>query len=403
MSSGKFILAIVALSILLRIVFVWQFVDLNKLNQWEYGEIAKNIVHNNGYSLFYFENDTLEYKYQEGKNPYPSAYMPPGYVLIILLFFFLKNTFLINLLVVSLQIILSAAVVYYLNQVSKKLFNQSIAYISIIIYAILPEFIYAVVSFSPTVIFHLVILMIIYRLLLQREKYQFDIVLPLLLSFLIYLRSEFILFVLLLLLYFAFKKYFAHTLIYLLIIIGLILPWSVRNSIEFSRFVPLTTNFGQNLYRGNNVSDVGWWGEEIMLEKLKKLPRNNSYEVHQNDMYFARAIDYIKDNPSTFVKNIFRKQFELWFFNLNDPRALNLLYLVPSITVLLLFGVGIIKTFNIDKYKFIYLFFIQGAIIASIFFALPRYQTMMKVLMVPFAAAGVVFLLDNVKKYLIKI
>jgi hypothetical protein len=393
--------AIIAVAIVLRIVFVWQFVDLNNLNQWEYGEIAKNIVHHNGYSLFYFENDTLEYKYQDGKNPYPSAYMPPGYVLIILPFFFLKNIFIINLLVISLQIICSGLVIYYLKHLCEKLFGKTTAIISIIIYAVLPEFIYAVVSFSPTVVFHLIIIIIIYRLSLQQEKNQLDMVLPLLLTLLIYLRSEFVLFVLLLLLYFTFKKHYARTLIYLLIITGLILPWSIRNSIEFSCFVPFTTNFGQNLYRGNNASDVGWWGDEIMLEKLQRLPRDNSFEIHQNDMYLERAINYIKENPVIFLRNIVRKQFELWVFNLNDPRALNFLYLVPTITILLMFGVGIVNTFNVDKYKFIYLFFLQGAITASIFFALPRYQTMMKILIIPFAATGMILMSNSLKRLFI--
>ena len=87
MNLNRTILAVIALGIFLRIIFVWQFVDISSINQWEYGEIAKNIVHSNGYSLFYFENDSLAYKYKEEVKPFPSAYMPPGYVFIILPFY----------------------------------------------------------------------------------------------------------------------------------------------------------------------------------------------------------------------------------------------------------------------------------------------------------------------------
>ena len=372
-------------------MFVWQFVDIRSINQWEYSETAKNIIHNNGYSLFYFDNDSLEYKYKEGIKPFSSAYMPPGYVLIILPFFFFDDIFITNLLIISLHIFFSALVIFFLSKLCVKLFDKLVALIAIIVYAVLPEFIYAVISISPTIIFHLLIILTLYRLLLNQGKNKFDIVVPLLLSFLIYLRSEFVLFSVLLIGSFALKKHFKIAFTTLLLITLFILPWSIRNLIEFSQIIPFTTNFGQNLYRGNNASDVGWWGEEIMIEKIKKLPRDNSFEIHSNGMYLERAISYVKENPLKFVENGFRKQFELWIFNLSDPRALNVLYLAPSIFILLFFSIGLIKTFDVSKHKFIYLFFLHGIVIAAIFFALPRYQTMMKILMIPFTAAGLIF------------
>jgi hypothetical protein len=402
LSSGKIILAIVTIAILLRIIFVWQFVDVRNINQWEYGEIAKNIIHNNGYSLFYFENDSLEYKYKEGIKPFSSAYMPPGYILIILPFFFFDDVFITNLLIISLHIFFSVLVIIFLYKLCVKLFDDLVALIAIIVYAVLPEFIYAVISVSPTIIFHLLITLIIYRVLLNQRKNKFDIVIPILLSFLIYLRSEFVLFAVLLIGAFALKKHFKIAFTTFLLITLFILPWSIRNLIDFSQIIPFTTNLGQNLYRGNNASDVGWWGEEIMIEKTKKLPRDNSFEIHYNEMYLERAISYIKENPLKFLENGFRKQFELWVFNLSDPRALNVLYLATSIFILLFFSIGLIKTFDVSKHKFIYLFFLHGIVIAAIFFALPRYQTMMKVLMLPFTAVGIIFLSGILKKHLIK-
>lgn len=398
MSSGKIILVIVVLAILLRVIFVWQFVDIKSINQWEYGEIAKNIVHNNGYSLFYFENGSLEYKYKEGIKPFPSAYMPPGYVLIILPFYFIENDWVINLLIITLQIIGSAVIIFFLFKLSEKLFDKKVAVIATLIYAILPEFIYACVSFSPTVLFHLILVLIFYKLLIPDKADKLDFLFPILLVFVIYLRSEFILFVLFLLLFFTIKKQYKLVLMNIGIIIIFILPWSIRNSILLDSIVPVTTNFGQNLYRGNNVSDVGWWGEEIMVEKVKELPRDKSFEIHMNRLYLNRAINYIKDNPVRFVANGFRKQFELWVFNLSDTRAKLLIYLIPTISIFCLFIIGIIRTFNVSKYKYFYMFFLQATILSAIFFSLPRYQTMMKVLMLPFAAIGMFFLFDIFKR-----
>jgi len=182
------------------------------------------------------------------------------------------------------------------------------------------------------------------------------------------------------------------------LILFLILPWSIRNSIVFDSLVPMTTNLGQNLYRGNNSSDVGWWGEEIMIEKVKELPRDRSFEIHMNQLYLNRAINYTKDNPVRFISNGFRKQFELWVFNLSDTRAKILIYLIPTISIFGLFIIGIIRTFNVSKYKYFYMFFLQTTILSAIFFSLPRYQTMMKVLILPFAVIGMFFLVDIFKR-----
>lgn len=398
MNSNRTILAVIAFGIFLRIVFVWQFVDISSINQWEYGEIAKNIVHSNGYSLFYFENDSLEYKYKEEVKPFSSAYMPPGYVFIILPFYLIENDFIINLVIISLQIVCSGVVIFFLFKLCTNFFDKNIAIISTLIYAILPEFIYACVSFSPTVLFHLLIVLVFYRLQAHNKNDNLDILLPVLLAAIIYLRSEFILFVMFLIMFYIISKKYRQALSYIVLILFLILPWSIRNSIVFDSLVPMTTNLGHNLYRGNNSSDVGWWGEEIMVEKVKKLSRDNSFEIHMNQLYLNRAINYIEDNPVRFISNGFRKQFELWVFNLSDTRAKILIYLIPTISIFSLFIIGIIRTFNVFKYKYFYMFFLQATILSAIFFSLPRYQTMMKVLMLPFAVIGMFFLFDFFKR-----
>lgn len=379
------------------------FIDVQNINQWEYGEIVKNIIHGNGYSLFYFENDTLEYKYQENISPFPSAYMPPGYVVIILPFYFLQENYLVNIVIILFHIIISSLIIYLLFHSLKYFFNKKIAVISIILYAILPEFIYSVVSFSPTIIFHLIIVIVFNHLSKMNDNQKFDYAIPILFSFLLYLRSEMLLFVFFILGSFMIKQKFKTLLINMIVIITLILPWTIRNYIEFNKIIPLSSSFGQNLYRGNNSSDVGWWGEEIMIEKIKNLPKNDSFEVHMNDLYLNRAVDYIQTNPEKFIINGMRKQFELWVFNLTDPRSKSLIYLIPSISVLLLFIIGVVKSFNLSRYEYFYIFFLHSAITAFIFFSLPRYQTMMKILMLPFAAVGAAILYEIVKKHFFEI
>lgn len=324
--------------------------------------------------------------------------MPPGYVFIILPFYFIENDLIINLIVVSLQIICAGAIIFFLFKFCEKCFDKKVALVSALIYAILPEFIYACVSFSPTVIFHLLIVLVFYKLHVNNKTNKLNVFLSLLLAAIIYLRSEFILFALFLILVSILTKKYRQAFLHFGLILLLILPWSIRNLIVFDSLIPITTNFGQNLYRGNNPSDVGWWGEEIMVEKVNELSRDKSFEIHMNQLYLNRAINFIKENPIKFVSNGIRKQFELWIFNLSDMRTRLLIYLIPTITIFSLFIIGIIKTFNLSKYKYFFLFFLQATILSFIFFSLPRYQTMIKVLMLPFAAIGMFFLFDVFKR-----
>jgi hypothetical protein len=389
---------IIVLAVLLRIIFVWQFVNIKNINQWEYGEISKNLIHNNGYSLFYFENDSLKFKYKDDAKPFPSAYMPPAYSIIILPFFCFNSDFIINLLVISSQIICSGFVIFFLFRLSNKLFGEQVAILTSIFYAVIPDIVYSVVSFSPTVIFHLLILLLFDRLIKNEKSLRFNWTIIVLLTILIYLRSEFALFALLILTTIIFKCQLKLSLKYFFVIIILIMPWTIRNVVQFSQFVPLTTNLGQNLYRGNNPSDVGGWGEESVFEEIKELPRDRFFEVHLNEFYLNKAITYIKDHPLNFFTNMFRKQFELWLFNLNDTRVNNFFYLSTTILILLLFLVGVLRSYDILKFKYFYLYFLYFIFLSAIFFTLPRYQTMMKVLMLPFAALGLIWIYGSFTK-----
>ncbi|MFZ0452101.1 MAG: hypothetical protein WCE54_08280 [Ignavibacteriaceae bacterium] len=51
------IAAILFLGFFIRLAATFSFVDLKKDYYWEYGEISKNIIHGNGYSLFYFNGN----------------------------------------------------------------------------------------------------------------------------------------------------------------------------------------------------------------------------------------------------------------------------------------------------------------------------------------------------------
>ncbi|MBN2571017.1 MAG: glycosyltransferase family 39 protein [Ignavibacteriales bacterium] len=388
---------IIILALILRLLFLVFYVDLENVNRWEYGEVAKNIINGNGYSLFYIDGNKLEYLYSESVKPYPSAYMPPGYVYTILPFFLIENEIITNIAIILFQIFLSLMIVVFLYKLVLEIFDNRTALIAVLIYAILPEFIFSVSSITPTIIFHLLITIILLRLYIQEKSKNTGYFIPILIALLIYFRVEFFVYLFILMFYFLIKKKFKIIFIYSTIIFILVLPWVIRNFIIFDNLIPLTTSSGLNLYRGNNSIMIGSWGDENIHAEILSLPRNDKFEVYFNKLYSDKAISYIKSNPIEFAKNIFIKNFELWIFNQKDSRATNILYIVPWLIILLFSIIGFTKKNSSQKLKYIIFVFVYFAVVSSIFFALPRYQTMMKIVMVPIAATGLLLSYEKIK------
>jgi 4-amino-4-deoxy-L-arabinose transferase-like glycosyltransferase len=84
------------------------------------------------------------------------------------------------------------------------------------------------------------------------------------------------------------------TLVMLVLMAGLIAPWSIRNTLEFGQFVTISTNGGANLWMGNNPASTGGYMD---------LPSEvNGMNEAQRDKYLkALATAHIKEKPLLFV------------------------------------------------------------------------------------------------------
>jgi hypothetical protein len=181
------------------------------------------------------------------------------------------------------------------------------------------------------------------------------------------------------------------------LIFTLFSPWIIRNYIIFDKFIPFTTNVGLNFYRGHNPIAIGDWGSWEFNNEVHNISNDNNFEIVFSDYYFKKGIESVTHNPISELKYPFIKIFSLFVMNPDDYRSYNQFYLIPSILILLLAIVGIIKTFSIGKFKFIYLFIFHSSLVAILFFALPRYQTMMKIALIPFAAYTIDYLWEYCK------
>lgn len=391
------------LAVIARLLFCFHYADLNSDNYWEYGEIAKNVYYGKGYSLFYYEGDTLQYMFNEDADPHKSAFMPPGYVYYLLSSFAVRNVPVRNFLIILGQIALHVFVVMIAYLFSKRYFSERAAFVSAAFVAFSPDFIYAALSYTPTVFYHLTVIMLL--LLLYDEKNATNTKTltgtALLITATIYFRSEFALFAVLILLSFLFRKNIKGFLSVGSIILLLVLPWQIRNFKIFGpNFVPLTTNFGHNFYRGHNPYFLGKFPDESIHQQAKVFEKNDSFEMNLNMVYLHHALESIKDQPLKELKNIFVKIFHLWIFNPSEPRTRNIFYFVPWIIILLLFVIGAVKTCSWQKHHFAYLFLAHTTVIAILFVAIPRYQTMMKIVIISFAGYGAEIMIRHIGKQL---
>lgn len=383
--------AIILIGFLLRIYFLFFQTDINHLRFYEYGAIAENMHQGYGYSLFYYNNDKLEIGFSEKVKPYESAFIPPGYVLVVYLFYYINAIETRNFLFLVFQIFISLTSIYFLFLLAKEVFSYTSAIITALIAAILPEFIYASCLPGTTIIFHLgigIILILLFRLNKNSGSMKTLVLIGITFGIMILFRSELILFLLLICIYFVNNKQIKSATIILIVSVIFILPWSIRNFLVFNELVPLSTNFGVNFYRGHNPYTIGVWADQEIVNDLIKYKSDSDFELRMNEYYTKIAIENIVKNPLKELEYIYNKLFHLWIFNSKDERTDLLVYFGPWFTLIALFLVSLKSSYSWRNQKFLYMFLIYFNSVVIIFFCLPRYQTMMKFAIIPFAGEG---------------
>jgi hypothetical protein len=399
-TNNKYIFYIIGLAFLARMLFLVFFVDLKSSNYWEFGYIGENLKAGKGYSLFYFTDDKLNQIYDSNSTPYPSAFMPPVYVYYLYPFLFIDNDVSRNILLIFSQIIISLITIFLLYKFCIKYFSKNIALISSLIIAIVPEFIYITTIFNAVNHYHLFIICF-FMLILSKDIFHNKrkiFLFSLFASMLILLRSEFVLFLAFVYIILLIKRKFSFTFTSAILIMLFISPWIIRNAIVFDDFIPLSTSGGLNFYRGHNPERIGYWGDEYFLSEIKVNTSGNNFELMYNDYYYNKAFNFAKENPVQEIKNSFLKVYHLWIFNTNDKRSFNPGYMIPSLIIIIFSILGIIKSFNLRKYYIIYIFILSATLTAILFFALPRYQIMMKIALIPFCSLYMEQLFNRIKR-----
>jgi hypothetical protein len=156
----------------------------------------------------------------------------------------------------------------------------------------------------------------------------------------------------------------------------------------FGRPVLLTTSGGLNLFRGHNPEGRSAWSDDVLDARLAAVPVDSAYEPTVDDLYRGRVAELISSDPWAEPGRAAAKVFSLWFVDPGDQRAGNLIYVVPWGILLVAFLWGVSRMRPVGEYLPVFMVLAYSTVLAALFFVLPRYQTMMKVMIVPFAAVG---------------
>lgn len=375
----KLVLVILA-GALLRIIAIIFFGDEEVANEW--GIILKNLE----------QNQILSVRSINGV-PVPNIFMPPLYPLFLYAIKLGFNETIIFLnAVFAIQLFLSLISIYLVYKILRELFDDRISFLGSSIYAIFPINVLAASQISSISLqmFLINIFLLAFIKLFKNPNFLNIFTFSLPSALLILLRGEFFVFVLFSLIYLLIKhNCFQKVLVSIILIIVLVSPYLHRNYNIFGELV-ITKSFGYNLLKGNHpqtfVEGTGMFGtvERVIPKTSKKLAELyalgpiEKHDLLKDKILLDQAIEFIKENPSKYIKLYFEKFLSFLFFDINStyPNYYSIFHLLPKIFLSITTILGIIMTLSFNKniINYFSLFYLANIGLFSFFFILPRYS-----------------------------
>jgi 4-amino-4-deoxy-L-arabinose transferase-like glycosyltransferase len=187
--------------------------------------------------------------------------------------------------------------------------------------------------------------------------------------------------------------------VYLAAALLVLLPWTLRNTIVFERFVPLTTNFWLNAWRGNNESTTGGafkaeggsnWLTPELHAAITALPPSTDYELRVMDLYRARTLDFVAVHPVRTALLYLQKAGMFLTIDWSDPRARHPLFVWPQLLLMLLAFAGALLLWRRRKMPWpVTIVVLVTMLSVAALHVETRYILMMGILYIVFAATAV--------------
>ena len=160
----------------------------------------------------------------------------------------------------------------------------------------------------------------------------------------------------------------------------IISPYLYRNYVNFN-VVTITKSLGFNLLKGNNPTFKVGGNSDFIIENFNstdvKIKTERNYEINLDNFYRDKAVNFIKNDPYSYIKFYFKKFFSFLFFELNSSydNYYNPLHIFPKILISIISFIGAILCLRTKGVpQFLSLYYFANIFLFSIFFILPRYS-----------------------------
>jgi len=318
----------------------------------------------------------------------PSCYRPPGYPFLLFLIYKFINLNISTAIIVN--ILLEVVSCYLVYLLALLVFNRRVALIALIIFVFNPVSITFCSLLASEHLFITIFLLLLICLIkyMQNDKLVFLILSGFLWGIGTLVRAQLLIYPIPIFLTFLFvenkyKEILKFLIIYFIMFCLCILPWTIRNYIQFKRFILVSCNSGIVLYVGNNPKTYKWDNSVIKIADVK-----NKSNEEADKIYKTLAIKNIKSRPFWYFSRGFLKvnlllespTYPLFWINKGANKKYDFSYYYPIVIwyfrLLLLLSCSsliIIKKIN-NFHKLIFLTVFFWWLVAFIFWAQSRYN-----------------------------
>ncbi|MFZ2655059.1 MAG: glycosyltransferase family 39 protein [Victivallales bacterium] len=346
----KHILIIIGLSLVLRIIAGYAVGNHFNPATWEYENLARSLLENGTFSIEYREYG--EYK----------ALLGPGYPFLTFLAY--KVVGVNHTIMLFVQFLLMTSFSLAIYGIAYFFFKKTdIALIAGLLSVLHPGLLYY--SSANLHEFNLYMPLFYGALLLclvacRKGEWKYFILLGLIGGLAVFTRATIFPALILWMAFYALfpfevgiSKRFLKASTAIILIVAVNIPWMIRNYDQFNQFVFSQTNKWEAFWIGNNSNASGGQfkadGTAVLSckgeEMQGRINASVNDEIAIENIFKDYAFKYVRENPSHFIKGLFRKGFYFWWFHpqtgLFYPRSYLIAYKILYSALLLMAAIGI--------------------------------------------------------------
>lgn len=405
-AGPRALLAIVVLGVVVRLVAMGALGTAHQ-NLYEFGVIGQNVVDGRGYTFYAAQPDgKVVVDNAHAGHPLPSAFMPPGYTIVVAGAEALGSSHAAVIRWLELVNLVAAAVAIVLAQrLGSLVFGARAGTWAAFGFAFYPVLIYQATQPSASNLYlpiDLVALIAAIRLA-RRPSPAAATLAGGAIGLVCLFRAEAVIWIPLILVWLLVvlgrrmgRRALRPAAIFLLAAVVLPGAWMVRNSVVLHAVTPsVTTTSGFNLWVGNHPGASGsqkkFTPEPPALQaKIDRLVPGPSYEVRRDALYRTAAENDLTTRPSSAAALDAKKLLMTLTFDFYDSRARNPAYLGSWIVLLALGLVGLVRRRGrVEDRALLYGYLVLALAVPTVFFALARYKLGVEAPLLLFAGEAV--------------